>query len=141
MTDVKSIEKADASLGRDLLYAARYYLRNRWVLLVLGSAVFIGGAALNWGWLVAIGLAPILLSLAPCAIMCAVGLCAMGGNKQSDQPGNAAEAAQSSAALGVAKMERSSVAGSGCCHEQAGDIQSPDVKQIQLIEERKDSHA
>jgi hypothetical protein len=85
MADVKSVEKANASLGRDLLNAARYYLSNRWVLLALGSAVLIGGAALNWSWLVAVGLAPILLALAPCAIMCAVGLCAMGGMKQSDQ--------------------------------------------------------
>jgi hypothetical protein len=81
MTDAKSVEKANTSLVREWLTLARYYLGNRWVLLVLGSAVLIGGAALNWGWLVAIGLAPILLALAPCAIMCAVGLCAMGGKK------------------------------------------------------------
>ena len=81
MTDVKSVEKANTSLVHEWLTLARYYLGNRWVLLVLGSAVLIGGAALNWGWLVAIGLAPILLALAPCAIMCAVGLCAMGGKK------------------------------------------------------------
>lgn len=111
------------------------------MLLGLGSAVLIGGTALNWGWLVAIGLAPILIALAPCAIMCAVGLCAMGGKKRSDQPRNAAAAAQSSAALGVAKMERPSVAGSGCCHEEVGDTPSPDVKQTQPVEERKDSHA
>jgi hypothetical protein len=85
MADVKSVEKANASLGRDLLNAVRYYLSNRWVLLALGSAVLIAGAALNWSWLVAVGLAPILLALAPCAIMCAVGLCAMGGKKQSEQ--------------------------------------------------------
>jgi hypothetical protein len=55
------------------------------VLLALGSAVLIGGAALNWSWLVAVGLAPILLALAPCAMMCAVGLCALGEKKQSEQ--------------------------------------------------------
>jgi hypothetical protein len=50
--------------------------RNR--LVLAGSAVVIGGAALNWGWLTAIGVAPILLAMAPCGIMCAVGMCKMG---------------------------------------------------------------
>lgn len=42
-------------------------------------------------WLVAAGAAPIILSLAPCAVMCALGLC-MGMGKRSDpvgaKPGN-----------------------------------------------------
>jgi hypothetical protein len=39
------------------------------------------GLAFNWSWLVAAGVAPILLALAPCAAMCALGLCMskMGG--------------------------------------------------------------
>ncbi len=55
----------------------RSWLGNRLVLVGLAVAVIGGGAALNWGWLVAIGVAPIVLSMAPCAVMCAVGLCAM----------------------------------------------------------------
>lgn len=53
--------------------------RNR--LMLTGGAVLLGGAYFNWGWLVAIGVAPILLAVAPCSIMCALGLCAMGGAK------------------------------------------------------------
>lgn len=53
--------------------------RNR--LMMAGGAVVIGGMALNWGWLTAIGVAPILLAVAPCGIMCALGLCAMGMKK------------------------------------------------------------
>ena len=53
--------------------------RNR--LMMAGGAVVIGGLALNWGWLTAIGVAPILLAVAPCGIMCALGLCAMGMKK------------------------------------------------------------
>lgn len=30
---------------------------------------------LIWSWLVALGIAPLLLALAPCAAMCALGLC------------------------------------------------------------------
>ena len=47
-----------------------------WVAVAL--ALIGAGAALNWGWLTAIGLAPLILSLAPCAAMCAVGLCMRG---------------------------------------------------------------
>ena len=73
-----------ASFSRDWLHFARYYLGHRWVLLVLGGGVLVIGAAFNWSWLVAAGVAPILITLAPCAIMCALGLCSMkmtGGSK------------------------------------------------------------
>lgn len=77
MTLPQSARPAEASLWRDALHIARYYLVNRWVLLALGGAVLVVGAALNWSWLVAAGIAPILIALAPCAVMCAVGLCSM----------------------------------------------------------------
>ncbi len=68
---------ADGSPGRGWLDFARHYLGNRWVLLALGGLVLIIGGALNWGWLVAAGIAPVLVAVAPCAIMCALGLCGM----------------------------------------------------------------
>jgi hypothetical protein len=49
--------------------------RNR---LVLGAAVLGVIAAVvawHWSWLIAIGVAPLLLSVAPCAAMCGLGLC------------------------------------------------------------------
>ncbi len=68
---------ADGSLRRGWSDFARQYLGNRWVLLALGGLVLIIGGALNWGWLVAAGFAPVLVAVAPCAIMCALGLCGM----------------------------------------------------------------
>jgi len=59
------------------MHALQNYLSIRWVLLAVGVLVLIIGASLNWGWLVAAGVAPILIAAAPCAIMCALGLCAM----------------------------------------------------------------
>ena len=59
------------------MHALQNYLSIRWVLLAVGALVLIIGASLNWGWLVAAGVAPILIAAAPCAIMCALGLCAM----------------------------------------------------------------
>ena len=47
--------------------------RSMW--LVAAVALLGAVAFLNWGWLVAIGVAPVLLVVAPCAAMCAVGLC------------------------------------------------------------------
>lgn len=53
--------------------------RRGWLLAAF--ALITAGAALNWGWLTAIGAAPLILSLAPCAAMCAAGICMTGGSK------------------------------------------------------------
>lgn len=78
-----AFKASDGSLGRDILLYIRYLLRDRRVLIGIAAAVIVGGAALNWGWLVAVGAAPLLLALAPCAAMCALGLCAMGKGKNA----------------------------------------------------------
>lgn len=75
MTVQKSPERTETPLTQDLLYAAQYYLGGRrgWILLAIGALGV--GAVLSWSWLVAIGIAPLLLAIAPCAAMCALGLC------------------------------------------------------------------
>jgi hypothetical protein len=51
-------------------------LGSRRVLLVVLALALIGaGLAWQWSRLVAIGVAPLLVSAAPCAAMCALGLC------------------------------------------------------------------
>ncbi|MBY0331041.1 MAG: hypothetical protein K2X49_10260 [Acetobacteraceae bacterium] len=42
-------------------------------VVALGGAAAFGG----WGWLVAAGLAPLLLSVLPCLVMCGLGFCMM----------------------------------------------------------------
>lgn len=87
MTTTKQSEASEGSLTRLLLYTARYYLGDRRVLWALAAIALVGGLALNWGWLVAAGLAPILLATLPCVAMCALGLCAnkmAGRSKPSD---------------------------------------------------------
>lgn len=66
---------AAPSLARELWAAVRYYLGGRRGLLILGGFVVLGGAASSWGWLVAAGIAPLVLSVLPCVAMCALGLC------------------------------------------------------------------
>jgi hypothetical protein len=65
----------DASPFRDAVYAVRYYLSGRRGLLVLAAIALVAGLAMNWSWLVAAGIAPILLPLAGCGAMCAAGYC------------------------------------------------------------------
>lgn len=65
-----------------------YHLANRWVLAVFATIVIAGGVALNWSWLVAVGIAPILLFVLPCLVMCGFGLCAhkLVGHSRTSQP-------------------------------------------------------
>ncbi|QDI74416.1 MULTISPECIES: hypothetical protein [Leisingera] len=53
-------------------------------LVIAAMAIIGAGTALNWGWLTAIGAAPLILSLAPCAVMCATGYCVMCKSKGCD---------------------------------------------------------
>lgn len=56
---------------------SRRWLTGRRGLIVAAIALTGIGLALGWNWLVAVGAAPLILSLAPCAAMCALGICAM----------------------------------------------------------------
>ena len=58
---------------------------NRKLLLGLAVVALIAGVAFNWSWLVAVGVAPLLLGILPCAVMCALGLCSMKRGR-SDSP-------------------------------------------------------
>jgi hypothetical protein len=53
-------------------------MRDRRVLAGAGLAVAGSGLALGWDWLTAVGVAPLIVSAAPCLLMCALGLCMMG---------------------------------------------------------------
>jgi hypothetical protein len=55
---------------------SRSMLGNWKLWLVLAAVALVAGAALNWSWLVAVGVAPLLLAVLPCVAMCALGLCA-----------------------------------------------------------------
>lgn len=62
---------------------------TRKLLALLAVALAATGLTLNWSWLVAAGIAPILLALAPCAAMCALGVCM---NRKGCSPDEAARA-------------------------------------------------
>jgi YHS domain-containing protein len=75
MTNAQSTDTSDQSLARDILYAVRYYLGGPRRFIILAVILIVGGVALNWGWLVAAGVAPFLIAFLPCAAMCALGMC------------------------------------------------------------------
>lgn len=112
MTTPATAQRQDSSLARDLIYALRYYLWRPRVLLTLATIAIVAGLALNWSWLVAAGLAPILIGTLPCLVMCAAGVCMMcrSGEKQSAPVRDAAEAANRPPTLAVAATESPSTA-------------------------------
>src|SRR6516165_7969921 len=60
---------------RDRLRTAGARIGARRIAIALGLGAVAAGIALSWGWLTAIGVAPVLVAAAPCAVMCALGLC------------------------------------------------------------------
>ena len=70
---------------QNLFSLLRGKLGGRNGLIALAVLAVGGGLFLNWGWLVAAGLAPLILGVLPCLAMCALGLCAskMMGGKSS----------------------------------------------------------
>jgi len=85
MDATNSPETAEMPLSRPATLGLRDWLRawlsrpgGRWTLIVLTVVAIGAGLTLNWGWLVAAGVAPILLTAGPCLAMCALGLCARG---------------------------------------------------------------
>ena len=59
-----------------ILRAVGAYLTGWRGLLLLAAIALSGGAAFNWSWLVAAGIAPLIVTALPCVAMCALGLCA-----------------------------------------------------------------
>ena len=57
-------------------------LSSRRTIILLAAGVALSGIAFNWTWLSAIGVAPVLVAVLPCVVMCGLGLCmnkVMGG--------------------------------------------------------------
>jgi hypothetical protein len=75
MSSLNQNQPLETTLSQDLRRVLRYYLSGWRGPLFAVIAVVLLGLVLNWQWLVALGVAPLLLSLLPCAAMCALGLC------------------------------------------------------------------
>ena len=89
----ETTKAGEPSLAKATIDLVRYYLSGRRGLILLTVAILGAGLVLNWSWLVAVGIAPLLLALAPCAAMCALGLCMnkMGGKSCSTESSSGAQ--------------------------------------------------
>jgi hypothetical protein len=66
----------------------RSCIASRWGLTIGGTAIVVAGLALGWNWLTAVGLAPLIIGVAPCLIMCALGICMMSRGSSSSATQN-----------------------------------------------------
>ena len=90
----RSSESRSKPFATHLFNATRHSLGGRRVLLALAAVAMAAGLAFNWNWLVAAGIAPLLLGVLPCVAMCALGLCMnkMAGRADSSRgPGKVAQ--------------------------------------------------
>ena len=87
MSESNTTPAAESTLRQDILALLRYWLRGRRGLIVLAAVMLGAGAYFNWSWFMAAGIAPILLALAPCAAMCAMGHCMKRGEGDSCSSG------------------------------------------------------
>jgi hypothetical protein len=169
-TPTTSQRQAPRSLTHDLIHAARYYLRRPRVLLALAAIAIVAGLALNWSWLVAAGLAPILISTLPCLIMCAFGVCMIcrSGEKSSAPIRDADEATSHPSTLAVSATDKAPagansstpmprpidaaalalpldanphVAGTSCCQGTINEARPKQTIDLQPKEERREPHA
>ncbi len=84
---ITSTGVAEASGYSESRWAPSRWVRSPRALAVGGIALAGAGLALGWEWLAAVGALPVLLSLLPCAAMCALGLCmGMGRESRNKQP-------------------------------------------------------
>jgi len=138
-----------ASLAQDWLRALRYWLRGPRGLAALVLSALVIGAALNWSWLVAVGVAPLLLTVLPCAVMCGLGLCMnkMTGSSCSTSSGSSnhsstpmPDAVQRIAASGPdQRTPVSHTAGAGALpdHSTVGVAEPAPDEQRQVLKEKE----
>ncbi|HET6159298.1 MAG TPA: hypothetical protein VFE34_13210 [Dongiaceae bacterium] len=93
MTTTQLPTVLDNSPTQRFAQTARTYLTGRRGLIALAVVALIAGAAFNWSWLVAAGIAPLLITALPCIAMCALGLCMnrMAGRKCSAEDASSAD--------------------------------------------------
>lgn len=90
MTSIHHNATTDGSGIRRRNSVASYLVRYRLGLFLLMGTGIATVVVVNWSWLVAAGLLPIIVGLLLCAAMCGLHLCP--GNKSSNQsPGSMME--------------------------------------------------
>ena len=114
MTKEMNCSTAEPEAAQDYRAPTTSQRLRSWVLspqsfMVTGIAAVVVGLTLSWSWVVAVGVAPLVLAVGPCLIMCALGLCMNmrdHAGKPSVKQSATAEAGLQSATSSVARSAR-----------------------------------
>lgn len=108
MTENTDATLRETTFGQDLRVFIRYHLRGWRGMLAAGLLLAVPALWLGGPWLVAVGGLSLLVSLAPCLVMCGLGLCVM---KSCDKKAKAGEdAVQNAEAPASAAVSPATVA-------------------------------
>ena len=77
MMHSRTIDPQPAAYDQITFASLRAMLGSRIGLVSLAGVAIVAGLGFNWSWLIAAGVAPLLLSALPCVAVCALGLCMM----------------------------------------------------------------
>jgi hypothetical protein len=100
MINLKMNEARQTSPARGAVAVLRDWAGSRLGLLAIAGAAIVAGLGFDWSWLVAAGVAPLIVAVLPCVAMCALGLCMMGmGKNMTGQSGAGPTAGRDSAAM------------------------------------------
>ncbi len=77
MLDSESLKQQPSEISADPP-SLRHWIMRPGVLILIGGVAVAAGLASSWNWFAAVGLAPIIIALLPCAAMCALGICIAG---------------------------------------------------------------
>jgi len=116
----------DTTLSQDIGSYLRYQLRGRRGLIPAAVLVAAPALWLGWPWLVAAGLAPLILAVAPCAVMCGLGLCVNMACRKSDAGSSAGETTDRALRVSRASPESEPEASFGACC--ANEDSAPETK-------------
>lgn len=105
MENVRNVEANTAAAQECCAPAAKSgWLSRRNLLIGVALAGGAGALVLGWDWLVAAGVASIIIVMAPCLVMCALGLC-MNRQSKSDQTAAGTPAATPGPGVQAVKAE------------------------------------
>ena len=86
-----SMSVRETTLTQDIGSALRYQFRGWRGLIAAAVTLSVPALWFGWPWLVAAGVAPLILAMAPCAVMCAAGLCM---HRATKKPGVGSQASE-----------------------------------------------
>jgi hypothetical protein len=115
-------------------------MRPRIVLVTAALGVVTVGLVMNWSALVAAGIAPLLISALPCAVMCALGLCMSRMGKSSCTTETAPQQSETPLQLNPAP-ERLEGPQLSFDLPHPADGEAADANQLQQQQDRSPTHA